>query len=78
MGANNVGKDKGKYLNVNIAWEIGEEFEKNEVNYSNLGNNEYKNACDNLLFPMIKEFNPDIILISCGFDSAIHDPLGKA
>jgi acetoin utilization deacetylase AcuC-like enzyme len=40
---------------------------------SDLGNNEYKNACDNLLFPMIEEFKPDVVIISCGFDSAIHD-----
>ena len=25
---------------------------------------------------MVKEFNPDLIIISCGFDSAIHDFLG--
>lgn len=43
---------------------------------SELGNNEYKYACDNLLFPMVREFEPDIILVSCGFDGAIHDYLG--
>jgi acetoin utilization deacetylase AcuC-like enzyme len=25
---------------------------------------------------MIKEFMPDIIIVSCGFDSAMHDFLG--
>jgi len=25
---------------------------------------------------MVREFKPDIILISCGFDGAIHDMLG--
>ena len=43
---------------------------------SDLGNNEYKYACDELLFPMVREFKPDVILISCGFDGAIHDFLG--
>ena len=26
--------------------------------------------------PMIKEFSPDFIISSCGFDSALGDPLG--
>ncbi len=43
---------------------------------SELGNAEYKYACDTLLFPVIEEFNPELIIISCGFDSAIHDFLG--
>jgi histone deacetylase 6 len=42
----------------------------------NIGNNEYKHACESLLFPIARQFKPDLILISCGFDSAIHDPLG--
>jgi histone deacetylase 6 len=25
---------------------------------------------------MVKEFKPDLIIVSCGFDSAIHDFLG--
>jgi acetoin utilization deacetylase AcuC-like enzyme len=29
-----------------------------------------------MLFPMVKEFKPDLILISCGFDGALHDHLG--
>ena len=28
--------------------------------------------------PIAREFNPDLILISCGFDSAIHDQIGSA
>ena len=28
--------------------------------------------------PIAREFNPDLILVSCGFDSAIHDQLGGA
>lgn len=26
--------------------------------------------------PLAQEFAPDLILISCGFDGGIHDPLG--
>lgn len=43
---------------------------------SDLGNTEYKYACDTLLFPIIEEYQPELIIISCGFDSAIHDFLG--
>jgi histone deacetylase 6 len=43
---------------------------------SDLGNNEYRRACDIILFNMVKEFKPDLIIVSCGFDSAIHDFLG--
>ena len=66
-------------MNVNVAWQTGEVVdEENRENntISTLGNSEYKNACDTLLFPIVKEFNPDLILISCGFDGALHDPIG--
>jgi acetoin utilization deacetylase AcuC-like enzyme len=43
---------------------------------SDLGNTEYRYACDTLLFPIIEEYQPELIIISCGFDSAIHDFLG--
>ena len=64
---------------MNIAWEtntVVDEVNRKENKVSELGNNEYKFACDNLLFPMVHEFNPDIILVSCGFDGAIYDFLG--
>ena len=32
--------------------------------------------CETFLFPTIRAFAPDVILISCGFDSALNDPLG--
>jgi histone deacetylase 6 len=74
-----IGEDKGKYFNINVAWETGlvvDELNREKNTTSTLGNNEYKNACDTLIFPIVSEFNPDIILISCGFDGAIHDHLG--
>ena len=74
-----VGRDKGKGFNVNIAWQTGcnsdeDQIENNEL--TDLGNNEYRYACENLLLPIAKEFAPDLILIACGFDSGLHDPLG--
>jgi len=53
---------------VNVAFEKGYR--------DTLGANEYKHACEELLLPIARQFEPDLILVSCGFDSAIHDPLG--
>lgn len=41
-----------------------------------MGDDEYIYVCEELLFPIISEFNPDLILISAGFDSSLNDPLG--
>lgn len=41
-----------------------------------MGNHEYIYVCEKLLFPIIEEFQPDLIIISAGFDSALGDPLG--
>ena len=41
-----------------------------------IGDLDYIYACETFLFPKIKEFEPEVILISCGFDSALGDPLG--
>ena len=37
---------------------------------------DYVYACESFLFPKIRDFNPEVILISCGFDSALGDPVG--
>ena len=65
-----TGKGKGAGYNVNVAWNTG------SWGKSKLGNNEYKLACEEVLLPIARDFKPDLILISCGFDSAIHDQLG--
>jgi len=41
-----------------------------------MGNDEYAYVCEKVLFPIIEEFKPDLIIISAGFDSAHGDPLG--
>jgi histone deacetylase 6 len=79
MKAEFIGKNKGKYKNINIAWETGlivdEENRDNNIR-SDLGSQEYRMACDSFLFPVVEEFKPDLIIVSCGFDGAIHDHLG--
>jgi histone deacetylase 6 len=79
MKADCIGEGAGKYFNVNVAWETGkvvDEVNRDNNILSDLGNDEYKLVCDTVLFPMVREFKPDIILVSCGFDGAVHDFLG--
>ena len=41
-----------------------------------IGDKEYMYAWEQVLIPMAKSFQPDLIIVSCGFDSARGDPLG--
>lgn len=40
------------------------------------GDNEHVYAFEKILVPVTEQFAPDFILVSCGFDSYVHDPLG--
>ena len=42
-----------------------------------IGDNDYIFACEAMFFPIIREFEPDLIIVSAGFDSAKGDPLGE-
>lgn len=79
MKPESIGEGRGKYFNVNVAWntnQVVDEVVRGNNTQSTLGNEEYRHACDSLLFPIIQEFEPDLIIVSCGFDSALHDQLG--
>ena len=43
----------------------------------NIGDYDYIFVCETFLFPIIREFAPDLIIVSAGFDSAKGDPLGE-
>lgn len=76
MKAEYIGKGNGKFKNINIAWETGlvvDEERRENNTISELGNEEYRTACDTFLFPVVEEFKPDLIIVSCGFDGAAHD-----
>nr|GEV00803.1 hypothetical protein [Tanacetum cinerariifolium] len=60
-----VGEGPGLGYNINVPWENAHCDEA-----------DYIAVWDHILIPVAKEFNPDIILISAGFDAAIADPLG--
>ena len=42
-----------------------------------IGTPEYKYVFDKILLPICKEFGPELVFISAGFDSAKGDPLGS-
>ncbi|XP_035673909.1 histone deacetylase 6-like isoform X1 [Branchiostoma floridae] len=63
-----VGEGKGEGFNVNVAWNKGSEV---------IGDLEYIAAFHRIVLPVAQEFNPDLVLVSCGFDAAKKDPLGR-
>jgi len=60
-----VGKEEGEGYNVNVAW-----------SGSTMGDAEYLAAFHHILMPIAYEYNPELVIISCGFDAARGDPLG--
>jgi histone deacetylase 6 len=60
-----VGDGPGKGKNVNIAWPS-----------QGMGDGEYLAAFQKIVMPIAQEFNPDLVIISAGFDAADGDELG--
>jgi len=65
----NIGEGEGKGYNLNYTWNLPHK-------YYTIGENEYVYALDRIFLPIIKEFNPELILISAGFGAANGDPVG--
>lgn len=63
-----IGYDQGLGYNINVAW--------NTNNHSKVGDTEYVYAFEILIKPIINEYNPELIIVSAGFDCASGDPLG--
>ncbi|KAJ0064448.1 hypothetical protein NL108_006514 [Boleophthalmus pectinirostris] len=60
-----VGVARGAGFNVNVAWSGGR-----------MGDADYIAAFHRVVMPIATEFNPDLVLVSAGFDAARGDPLG--
>ncbi|XP_037882167.1 histone deacetylase 6-like [Glossina fuscipes] len=60
-----VGKGAGTGFNVNIPW-----------NKKGMGDVEYVLAFQHIILPIAYEFNPQLVLVSAGFDAAVGDHLG--
>ncbi|XP_005335088.2 polyamine deacetylase HDAC10 isoform X1 [Ictidomys tridecemlineatus] len=61
-----VGRGQGRGFTVNLPW-----------NQVGMGNADYLAAFLHTLLPLAFEFNPELVLVSAGFDSAIGDPEGQ-
>ncbi|XP_052866559.1 histone deacetylase 6 [Anopheles cruzii] len=60
-----VGSGEGEGFTVNIPW-----------NRKFMADPEYVAAFTTVILPIAYEFQPDLVLVSAGFDAAIGDPLG--
>lgn len=60
-----VGSGVGRGFNVNIPW-----------NKKGMGDMEYMVAMQNIILPIAYDFDPELVLVSAGFDAAIGDQLG--
>ncbi|HTD53584.1 MAG TPA: histone deacetylase [Thermoanaerobaculia bacterium] len=60
-----TGGPSARGRNVNIPWPAG------------MGDPEYIEAFDRVLLPLARGFEPDLVLVSCGFDAAEGDLLGQ-
>ncbi|XP_049740704.1 polyamine deacetylase HDAC10 isoform X3 [Elephas maximus indicus] len=63
--ADEVGRGHGRGFTVNLPW-----------NQVGMGNADYVAAFLHVLLPLAFEFDPELVLISAGFDSVIGDPEG--
>ncbi|GFP87444.1 histone deacetylase 5 [Phtheirospermum japonicum] len=61
-----TGEDQGAGYNINVPWESGR-----------CGDADYVAVWDQILIPVAKEFNPDMIIVSAGYDAAIGDSFGE-
>ncbi|KUI67574.1 Histone deacetylase clr3 [Cytospora mali] len=64
-GPDKCGAEAGIGKNVNIGWHD-----------QGMGDGEYMAAFQRIVMPIAQEFNPDLVIISAGFDAADGDELG--
>ena len=64
-GPSMVGKGSGLGKNINIGW-----------NSKRLSDTDYLAAFEYCIMPACRQFSPDLIYVSAGFDAARGDPLG--
>ncbi|XP_067325138.1 polyamine deacetylase HDAC10 isoform X1 [Anolis sagrei] len=61
-----VGQGKGKGFNINVPW-----------NKVGMRNADYVAVFLHVLLPLVFEFDPELVLVSAGYDSGIGDPEGE-
>jgi acetoin utilization deacetylase AcuC-like enzyme len=60
-----IGDNESEGTNLNIAWTA-----------SGMGNTEYAAALAELILPVIVDYDPGLVLVSCGLDAAAGDLIG--
>lgn len=60
-----VGEGRGEGFNVNIPW-----------NKHKMGDSDYIAAFQRIIMPIAYEYNPELVLVSAGFDAVVGDPIG--
>ncbi|KAA0172293.1 hypothetical protein FNF27_06092 [Cafeteria roenbergensis] len=60
-----VGVGRGAGFTVNVGWPEGD-----------MRDADYAAAFDTVIMPIARQFNPDLVIVSAGFDAAVEDPLG--
>jgi len=68
-----IGKGKGK--GHTILFPVNTDGTRGEADKM-ISDTDYIYACETIFFPIIREFEPDLIIVSAGFDSALGDKLG--
>ncbi|KAK3267097.1 hypothetical protein CYMTET_24320 [Cymbomonas tetramitiformis] len=66
-----VGTGKGKGYTVNVAWNETEDGQAHEI-----CDEDYVYAFEQLVMPIATRFDPQLVLVSAGFDAVAGDPLG--
>lgn len=64
-GMEHCGSGAGLGMNVNVGWHD-----------QGMGDSEYMAAFHKIIMPIAREYNPDLVVISAGFDAADGDELG--
>ena len=64
-GAEVRGEGKGLGANLNIPLPAG------------TGHEGYLEAMERIVGPALRSFEPELIIVACGFDAALNDPLGR-
>ena len=65
-GADEIGTGEGRGTNISIPWQAGE----------TVGDAESLEAFKTIVMPIAREGKFDLVLVSAGFDAALHDPRG--
>jgi len=67
------GSKEGEGYSVHVPWDVRGGLKRG---HPTPGDSEYIEAFDKLLLPIAADFQPDLVVVSAGFDAAKGDPLG--